>query len=106
VDFIHVSAHLGCTPVFDSGLSLAGLAKQFTGLTVIANGKLQDPNFAEEILMKGEGDFCAIAKGALADPAWPLKVRAAQTPIPFDPGMTSPLATLANTAAWRRRQAA
>lgn len=106
VDFIDVSAHLGCTPVFDSGLSLAGLAKQSTGLTVIANGKLQDPNFAEEVLTKGEGDFCAIAKGALADPAWPLKVRAGQAPIPFDPGMTSPLATLANTAAWRRRQAA
>jgi 2,4-dienoyl-CoA reductase-like NADH-dependent reductase (Old Yellow Enzyme family) len=106
VDFIHVSAHLGCHPVFDSGLSLAGLAKKFTGLTVIANGKLQDPGFAEEVLAKGECDFCAIAKGALADPGWPAKVRAGETPIPFDPGMTNPLATLDNTAAWRKRQAA
>ena len=106
VDFIHVSAHLGAYPVFDCGLSLAGLAKKFTGITVIANGKLHDPAFAEAVLMKGEADFCAIAKGALADPAWPVKVRRGEAPIPFDPGMTSPLATLANTAAWRKRQAA
>lgn len=106
IDFIHVSAHLGCTPVFGSELSLAGLAKRSTGLTVIANGKLHDPKLAEEILVRGEGDFCAIAKGALADPAWPVKVRGGSEPIPFDPGMTSPLATLENTAAWRRHHLA
>jgi len=103
VDFIHVSAHLGCTPVFASGLSLAGLAKKFTGLTIIANGRLHDPNFAEDVLARGEGDFCSVGKGALADPAWPSKVRAGQVPIPFDPGMTSPLATLESMAAWRRQ---
>ncbi len=102
IDYIHVSAHLGCTPVFDSGLSLAALAKRATGMTIIANGKLHDPVLAEEALAKGDGDFCAIGKGALADPAWPLKIQRGEAPIPFDPAMTSPLATIANTAAWRR----
>jgi len=105
VDFIHVSSHLGCAPVFASGLSLAGLAKKFTGLPIIANGRLHDPTSAEDVLARGEGDFCSVGKGALGDPAWPAKVLAGQDPIPFDPGMLSPLATLENMAAWRRRLA-
>lgn len=105
IDFIHVSSHLGCTPVFDSGLSLAGLAKKFTGLPIIANGRLHDPAAAEDVLAKDEGDFCSVGKGALGDPAWPAKVLAGREPVPFDPGMLSPLATLENVAAWRRRLA-
>jgi 2,4-dienoyl-CoA reductase-like NADH-dependent reductase (Old Yellow Enzyme family) len=35
-----------------------------------------------------------------------LKNRAIVAPIPFDPAMTSPLATVANTVAWRTIQAA
>jgi 2,4-dienoyl-CoA reductase-like NADH-dependent reductase (Old Yellow Enzyme family) len=103
-DFIDISAHLGCDPVFDSGLSLAGLAKKFSGLPVIGNGKLQDPAQAEAIIARGEADFAAVAKGALADPAWPHKVAAGDSPLPFDPEMISPLATLDNVADWRRRK--
>jgi len=51
-------------------------------------------------------DFFSVGKGALADPAWARKIADGQAPIPFDPGMTSPLATIANTAAWRKKQAA
>ncbi len=104
--FIDCSAHLGCAPVFGTDRSLAGLAKRYSGLPQIANGKLHDPAEAERALTQGEGDFCAIAKGALADPAWPKKIAAGVAPIPFDPGMVTPLATLANTASWRQQQAA
>lgn len=104
--FIDVSAHLGCAPVFGTDKSLAGLAKRHSGLTQIANGKLHDPAEAERALSQGEGDFVALAKGALADPAWPRKIAAGVEPIPFDPGMVNPLATLANTVAWRHLQAA
>jgi 2,4-dienoyl-CoA reductase-like NADH-dependent reductase (Old Yellow Enzyme family) len=96
IDFLHVSAHLGVSPVFGTTRSLSGLARDFSGLPVIANGKLQDPAIAEQALRAGEGDFVAVAKGALADPAWAAKVRAGAAPIPFDPGMISPLATLDN----------
>jgi 2,4-dienoyl-CoA reductase-like NADH-dependent reductase (Old Yellow Enzyme family) len=105
IDFIHVSAHLGAIPVFDQPLSLAGLAKKFGGITVIGNGKLHEPKAAEALLAKGEADFFTVGKGALADQAWARKIALGQEPIPFDPGMTSPLATLANTSAWRKRQA-
>ena len=104
IDFIHVSAHLGAVPVFNQPLSLAGLAKKLTGLTIIGNGKLHEPKLADELIGKGEADFFTVGKGALADPAWADKVAAGQQPIPFDPGMTSPLATVANTTAWRKRQ--
>jgi 2,4-dienoyl-CoA reductase-like NADH-dependent reductase (Old Yellow Enzyme family) len=104
IDFIHVSAHLGAVPVFNQPLSLAGLAKKLTGLTIIGNGKLHEPKLADELIGKGEADFFTVGKGALADPAWASKIAAGQTPIPFDPGMTSPLATIANTTAWRKRQ--
>lgn len=104
--FIDVSAHLGCAPVFGTDKSLAGLAKRHSGVTVIANGKLHDPEEAERALTEDEGDFVAIAKGALADPAWPQKIARGETPIAFDPGMLNPLATLENTARWRRSAAA
>jgi 2,4-dienoyl-CoA reductase-like NADH-dependent reductase (Old Yellow Enzyme family) len=106
IDFIDCSAHLGCAPVFGTDKSLSGLAKRYSGIAQIANGKLHDPAEAERALTQGEGDFCAITKGALADPAWPRKIAAGEVPIPFDPGMTTPLATLANTANWRLQQAA
>jgi len=100
--YVHISAHKGCHEVFGSNLSLAGLAKKFSRTSVIACGKLQDPEAAEKLLADGEADLAAMAKGALADPNWPLSVADGETPIAFDPGMIQPLATLENTARWRR----
>ncbi|HEX2215760.1 MAG TPA: tRNA-dihydrouridine synthase, partial [Xanthobacteraceae bacterium] len=102
--YLVVSAHLGCDPVFGSGLCLAGLAKKFSGITVMANGKLHQAAKAEQVLANGEADFVAVAKGALADPAWPRKIAAGEPPIPFDPEMIAPLATIDNVANWRRQR--
>ena len=101
VDFIHVAAHHGVSPVFGTSKSLSGLAKDFSGLPVIANGKLHDPSIAEAALQSGEGDFVSIGKGALADPHWPNKILAGKPPIEFMPDMISPLATLENYYGWR-----
>ncbi|MCC7101307.1 MAG: NADH:flavin oxidoreductase [Rubrivivax sp.] len=38
-------------------------------------GKLSDPDDAERVLAEGSADIVAIARGLLADPAWPRKVR-------------------------------
>ena len=100
IDFIHCSAHLGVTPIFGTTRSLSGLARDFSGLPVITNGKLQDPAVAEQALIDTEGDFVTVGKGALADPAWAAKVRAGTAPIAFDPGMITPLATLDNYYDW------
>jgi 2,4-dienoyl-CoA reductase-like NADH-dependent reductase (Old Yellow Enzyme family) len=102
--FIDVCAHLGCDPIFDSDLSLAGLARKYSGAIAFGNGKLNDPAKAEQVLARGEIDFVSLAKGALADQAWPQTIAAGGQPIAFDPEMISPLATLDNVAGWRRRQ--
>jgi 2,4-dienoyl-CoA reductase-like NADH-dependent reductase (Old Yellow Enzyme family) len=100
-DFIHVSTHRGLDAEFDSGRTLAGLARDITGLPVIACGKLEDPATAERLLAAGEADLAALARGAIGDPSWPRRLAAGETPVPFDPGMISPVATLDATAAWR-----
>ncbi len=100
-DFIHVSTHRGLDAEFDSGRTLAGIARDITGLPVIACGKLEDPVTAERLLADGEADLAALARGAIGDPAWPNRLAAGEDPIPFDPGMISPVATLDATAAWR-----
>jgi len=100
-DYVHANSPPAPTDVFDSGKPLAGLAKQYYGGPVIACGGLNDPAVAEQLLADGHADFCALARGALADQAWPTKIAAGVAPIPFDPGMTRPMATLENTQAWR-----
>jgi 2,4-dienoyl-CoA reductase-like NADH-dependent reductase (Old Yellow Enzyme family) len=44
-------------------------------LPVAAAGKLADPADAERMLTEGKMDIVAIARGLLADPDWPMKVR-------------------------------
>jgi 2,4-dienoyl-CoA reductase-like NADH-dependent reductase (Old Yellow Enzyme family) len=100
VDFIHVAAHQGVTPVFGSSQSLSGLAKTFSGLPVITNGKLQDPALADQALADGEGDLVSIGKGALADADWATKVQNGVPPIQFHPDMITPYATLDNHEQW------
>ncbi len=102
VDWIHVAAHLGTDPVFGGRRSLAGLAKESAGRAcIIANGKLETGTRGAELIKEGEADFVSLAKGALADPQWPVKTLRGEKPIAFDPGMISPDATLATTEAFR-----
>jgi 2,4-dienoyl-CoA reductase-like NADH-dependent reductase (Old Yellow Enzyme family) len=60
----------------------------------MANGKLAQPEDAETALTRGEGDFVAIGKAALADYNWPRKIAGGEAVVPFNPGMTMPYATL------------
>jgi 2,4-dienoyl-CoA reductase-like NADH-dependent reductase (Old Yellow Enzyme family) len=106
VAYIHVSSHLGVGPVFDTGLSLAGLARRHARCTIIANGKLEDTATARALLTRGEADFLSLAKAALADPHWPARIAAGEVPVPFDPGMLAPDGSLASTAAFRAARGA
>lgn len=100
-DFLHVSTHQGLGEEFGTGHTLAGLAREFSTLPIIACGKLEAPDNAEHILMAGEADLVAIARGAIGDPSWPLKLANGEDPVAFDPAMISPFATLDATAEWR-----
>ena len=94
IDFIDCSSHLGLAAVFGTENSLSGLARKYSGLPVMANGKLDQPEDAETALAQGEGDFVSIGKSALADYNWPRKIVADEPRVPFNPGMTMPYATL------------
>jgi 2,4-dienoyl-CoA reductase-like NADH-dependent reductase (Old Yellow Enzyme family) len=103
--YIHVSSHTGMGPVFGSRESLAGLARRYSRRPVIACGKLDDPDRAEALITDGQTDLIAMAKAALADPAWPRKILMGETPHRFQPEMISPTATIATTHTWRERMA-
>lgn len=92
VDYIHFASEgrgfdHGCVLTDDT--SLPRLARELTGLPVIANGGLHDPEEAYRILQDGHGDLAALGSGALANPDWP-DLLAREAPIrAFDPMMLS-----------------
>ena len=87
--------------VFDSQRNLAGLAKEFSGITVIGCGGLHDHLKAQKILEDGDADFIAIGKGSLADSSLPNKISSGTQPMEFNPEMISPVATIENTRDWK-----
>ncbi|VXC52772.1 NADH:flavin oxidoreductase [Arthrobacter sp. 9AX] len=76
IDFVHTTEYSATAPAFeDAAQTLAALAKQYSGVTVIANGKLDDPASAASLLAEGSADLIALGKGALANRNWPHLVR-------------------------------
>jgi 2,4-dienoyl-CoA reductase-like NADH-dependent reductase (Old Yellow Enzyme family) len=98
VSIFHCSQRRYWEPEFpDSGsaLNLAGWVKKLTGLPTITVGSvgLADRGDrvgtvslerAEEMLERGEIDLVAVGRSLLQDPLWANKVRAGETPLPYD----------------------
>ncbi|WP_454844701.1 NADH:flavin oxidoreductase [Priestia megaterium] len=98
LDFIHVTEYKAWQPAFpkdeetiitnsgldNSDLSLAALAKKYGKVCVIANGHLEDPVKAKEIIEKGEADIITLGKGALANHDWVNKVKNGEPLAKFD----------------------
>ena len=83
--------------------SLTSLARRLTDLPVIANGGLDDPDLADEVIRGGDADLIAIGRAALATPDWPRRIAHGDPLIAFDPEMISPSACLENTDEWFAR---
>ncbi len=93
IDFIHTTEYRATEPAFeDSHETLAALAKQHSGVTVIANGKLDDPDTAVSMLHDGAADVVALGKAALANRNWPHLVRNNLEFDELDPSVFAPLA--------------
>ncbi|GAA4878137.1 NADH:flavin oxidoreductase [Saccharopolyspora cebuensis] len=74
--FLHTTEYRATAAAFDAGqATLAELAKQHSGLPVIANGHLEDPDTARFLLRTGAADVIAIGKAALAQHDWPHRAR-------------------------------
>ncbi|WP_300434034.1 NADH:flavin oxidoreductase [Christiangramia sp.] len=86
IDFLHVTEYHADAPAFDdNGPSLASLARNWTNVPVFANGNLNSPDLAEQVVSKNEIDVVAIGKAALANKEWALKARDAKEMEEFDP---------------------
>ncbi|MBP6899992.1 MAG: FAD-dependent oxidoreductase [Burkholderiaceae bacterium] len=60
-------------------LDLAAMVKRIVRVPVIAVGRLDLPELAERVVAEGQADIVSLAKGLLADPQWPNKVRAGRS---------------------------
>lgn len=96
IDYIHTTEYRALAPAFDNTVKpLAKLAKQYSRLSIIANGHLDDPHDAAAIIDSGAADVVALAKPALANRNWPHRVRTGQplsADLPAD--LFGPLATV------------
>ncbi|MGF9947359.1 NADH:flavin oxidoreductase, partial [Priestia megaterium] len=98
LDFIHITEYEAWQPAFpkieetigtnsgldNSDLSLAALAKKYGKVCVIANGHLEDPIKAREIIENREADIITLGKGALANHDWVNKVKKGEPLAKFD----------------------
>jgi len=88
---IHVSAGLNETPedmakaispmYYGPGhlAGFAGQVKEKVSIPVIAVGRINTPELAEEILSSGKADFVAMGRALIADPMLPLKAMQGRT---------------------------
>jgi 2,4-dienoyl-CoA reductase (NADPH2) len=66
---------------------LAAAVKAKVSIPVIAAGRIQEPAFAEGLIVAGKADLVGLARVLLADPLWPIKAgegRAAEI-VPCEP---------------------
>jgi 2,4-dienoyl-CoA reductase-like NADH-dependent reductase (Old Yellow Enzyme family) len=99
LDYIHVTEYEAWQPAFtddegtlatdsafgDGGPSLAALAKKYAKLPVFANGGLDDPEKAVQIIEKKEADMITLGKGALANHDWVMRVKNGESLNSFSP---------------------
>ncbi len=80
IDYIHTTEYRAADPAFVGGVdSLAALAKRHSGVVVIANGNLDDPEAGAELVRSGQADAVALGKSALTNRDWPNRVRDGQS---------------------------
>lgn len=101
-DYVHVASEgrrWHDTAIMSDGRSITALAREVTGLPIVANGGMHDPALAREILDDGHADLVSLASGALANRDWPLRVRDGRTLAAFDKAILHPSASLDNAEA-------
>ena len=96
VDYIHTTEYDAHAPAFSEsnsdGDTLAGYAKRFGKLPVIANGNLGNPEAANAMLIESKADIIALGKTALANRDWPQRAANQQALDEFDFALLQPLA--------------
>ncbi|MCV7352690.1 oxidoreductase [Mycobacterium parmense] len=99
IDYLHITEYRALAPAFIGDVkTLAELAKKYSRLPIIANGHLDDPRDAAEIIDSGAADVVALAKPALANRDWPHRVLRGE---PLSPDLPADLfGPVANLKDW------
>ncbi|MFC1914010.1 FAD-dependent oxidoreductase [Chloroflexota bacterium] len=59
-------------------LHYAKALKDIVSIPIMATGRLDDPQIAEDALKEGKADFIVLARGMIADPDWSQKIAGGQ----------------------------
>ncbi|GAB3711474.1 NADH:flavin oxidoreductase [Amycolatopsis oliviviridis] len=108
-DYLHIASEGRNwleTAKLAGGGTITALAREVTGLPVVANGGMHDLTQAREVLDGGHADLLSLGHGALANPDLPARVAAAEPLAGFDRAMVSPTVTVANARRWRESRQA
>jgi 2,4-dienoyl-CoA reductase-like NADH-dependent reductase (Old Yellow Enzyme family) len=103
-DYLHIASegrNWLHTARLDDGSTITELARQVTGLPVVANGGMADPAQARDVLVGGHADVLSIGHGALANPDLPRRLANGIEPDRFDRAMLEPMVTLQNARRWQ-----
>jgi 2,4-dienoyl-CoA reductase-like NADH-dependent reductase (Old Yellow Enzyme family) len=103
-DYLHIASEgrdFIDTARLSDGRTITALAREVSGLPVMANGGMHDLDQTGSVLDGGHADLVSIGRGALANPDLPARLLAGSNLETFDHTMLSPMATIANAHAWR-----
>lgn len=106
VDFLHLASEgrdWYDTATLDTGQTITRLARNITGLPVLANGGMHAPELARTVLDEGHADVVTLGRGALANADWPRVIAAGEHPVEFDRALLTPNVTLASQESWNTR---
>lgn len=85
-DYIHITEYQAWQPAFETGSdSLVALAKKYSQLPILANGQLDQPERAYEMIDNGHADLVTLGKGALANHDWVKKINNGEALNEFNP---------------------
>jgi len=107
VSYIHIASEGRdwlSTATLARGVTTTGLARELTGLPVIGNGGMDDPERAAQVIEGGHADIVSLGRGALANTDWPRRLERGRPIEKFHAEILSPEATLANAERIFRRQ--
>ncbi|WP_433250009.1 tRNA-dihydrouridine synthase [Streptosporangium sp. CA-135522] len=88
------------TARLDGGQTITALAREVSGLPVIANGNMHHTGQGARVIAEGHADLLSIARGALANPDLPKRLAAGTDLEAFDHAMLHPMVHLRNARQW------
>ena len=104
-DYLHVASEGRSwfeTARLEGESTVTRLAREISGLPVIANGGMHEPDQAARVLTEEHADFLAVGHAALANPDLPQRWAVGLDLTPFDPEMLRPDVTLSTSSRWRQ----